>query len=285
MPHVTDPRIRIVFCEGRPGSLDDLLLGNILPLGRVWIQPVGGKYGMKAFIEGYLGSYSGPAPDYVGFRDRDFDVEPPDAPALVPLRGHKPIWLCYRTAVESYLIEASLLHRYWSERQDTPGWQHGPALSQDEIQNHIQLSARELTDYQAVRWALSKLKPGQRWPEICTSWTDHGSGDIPSSLDYDDCLVEACQLVASFQEQVQPAHIDALKEHAQAYRERFNAPDFFQEHKYLIWFHGKDHLVQLCRRLAPQFPRNPYSEWAAQNVDVRKHPDLQQLVACARGTA
>jgi|GEM_PF-1960712 len=46
----------------------------------------------------------------------------------------------------------------------------------------------------------------------------------------------------------------------------------------LVWFHGKDHLVKLCRRLTDNFPRRHYAAWAAEHVDVRKHPDLQQLV-------
>lgn len=203
MPHVVDPSLRIIFCEGRPGSLDDLLLWHLLPAGQVLIQPVGGKYGMRAFIEGYLGSYPRSQPDYLGFRDRNFDVEPPERPQLIRLPGEKPIWLSHRAAIENYLIDADLLWQYWTERESAPGWAHGPALSTDEIEDHIRESARELANYQAVRWALAKLKPGPRWPEVRTTWTKDGSGDIPTSLAYEDCLEQACQLVASFQNQIQ----------------------------------------------------------------------------------
>jgi hypothetical protein len=176
-----------------------------------------------------------------------------------------------------------LVHQYWSELENTPKWAHGPALSVDEIEKHIQESARELADYQAVRWGLARLKPGPRWPEIDTTWTKHGSGDIPSSLVYEDCLTQAAQLVTAFQNQVQNVHPDLLREQAKAYRKQFNDHRFFEEREYLVWFHGKDYLVQLCRHLAPNFPRRHYAEWAAEHINIDKHPDLQQLVNLAKG--
>ncbi len=279
MPPVIDPALKIVFCEGRPGSLDDLLLGNLMPVGGALIKPVGGKRGMQAFIEGYLGSYptGSQQPEYLGFRDRDFDVEPSDEPELIRLWGEKPIWLTHRAAIENYFIDADLIWRYWVERENAPAWAHGPALPVVDIEQHIQESARELLDYQAVRWALARLKPGSRWPDVHTTWTG-GSGDMPLSLTYDDCLEEACQLITIFQENIENVRHDLFRSSAQAYRERFSTESFFESHRYLFWFHGKDHLVQLCRRLSRDFPRRPYARWAAENVDVDKHPDLQQLV-------
>ena len=99
MTRVVDPASGIIFCEGRPGSLDDLLLGHLMPAGRALIQPAGGKQGIRAFIEGYLGSYPGAQPSYLAFRDRDFDFEPPERPHLIRLPGEKPIWLSYRAAI------------------------------------------------------------------------------------------------------------------------------------------------------------------------------------------
>ena len=278
MPRVVAPSVKIIFCEGGRDSLDALLLGHLMPVGQVFIQPVGGKQSMRAFIEGYLDSYPGAQPEYLGFLDRDFDVEPPERPELILLRGEKPIWLCHRAAIESYLIDADLLQQYWIERESTPGWAHGPSLPIDEIEYHIRESARELADYQAVRWALAGLKPGPRWPEIHTTWTKGGSGDIPSSLDYDDCIAKGCQLVSSFQDRIQGIHLGRFQEYAERYRERFSDYRFLEQDGYLIWFHGKDHLAQLCRRLAPNFPRRNYANWAAEHIDVGKYPDLKQLV-------
>lgn len=269
---------KVVFCEGKPNSLDYLLLTRILPVGQVRIRPVGGKFGLRAYIQGYLGNYPvNGQPQHVAFRDRDFDLEPSETPQLIRLIGETPIWLSYRAAIENYLIDPDLLRRYWGERENTPNWKYGLTPSVDEIESHIQESARELIDYQAVRWGLAKLKPDLRWPEVRTTWTD-GSGNIPQLLDYDNCLAQATELVKSFQTQIQDIHPDNLQKHAESYRQQFAKPSFFQEHKYLVWFHGKDHLAQLCRRLAPNFPRRHYAEWAAEHIDITKHPDLQHLV-------
>lgn len=268
----------VVFCEGKPNSLDYLLLNQILPVGQVRIRPIGGKFSLPAYIQGCLDTYpANGQPKYIAFRDRDFDLEPPDSPQLVRHSGKKPIWFSHRAAIENYLIDIDLLHQYWAERENTPNWNYGPPPSTDEVEKHIRESALELIDYQAVRWGLAKLKPGPRWPEIHTTWTD-GSGDIPLSLDYQTCLTQARQLVETFQNQIQDIHPDLLQQHAESFRERFRDQNFLKEQKYLIWFHGKDHLVQLCRRLAPNFPRRNYAEWAAEHIDISKHPDLQQLV-------
>jgi hypothetical protein len=276
-----DSTSKIVFCEGKPDSLDYLLLTQILPLGSVRIQPVDGKFGLQAYIRGYLATYPDNAqPVYVAFRDRDFDAEPPETPQLIPLK-EPLLWMSYRAAVENYLIDADMLHRYWAERERTPEWKHGPAPSTDAIEKSIRRSAQELADYQAVRWGLARLRPGARWPEIRTTWTRDGSGNLPLSLAYDDCLAEASQLASSFQDQIQNIHPDHLQTYANIYRERFHSQGFLDTRGYLVWFHGKDYLVHLCRRLTPDFPRKSYANWAAECVDVQRHPELQQLVGLA----
>jgi hypothetical protein len=40
----------------------------------------------------------------------------------------------------------------------------------------------------------------------------------------------------------------------------------------------------LCRRLSPSFPRRHYTSWAAEHVDIQKHPDLQRLVSLIKHT-
>jgi hypothetical protein len=283
MPHVVAPA-KLLFCEGRPGSLDDLLLGHILPVGRVLVKPLGGKQGMRAYVEGYLAGHPDTSrPSYLCFRDRDFDVEPPDEPQLIRLPGKKPVWLSHRTTVENYVIDADLLRQYWVERENAPRWRHGPAPSIDEIEGHIQESAHELAEYQAVRWALARLEPGDRWPGIGTTWVE-GSGVIPASLDYATCVARACQLVAGFQNRVSGIDPQTLERHAEGYRQRFSERRFHEERKYLVWFHGKDHLARLCRRLRANFPRWHYACWAAEHVDVGKHPDLRELAARAGRT-
>lgn len=271
----------IVFCEGKGDSLDSLLLKNILPVGKVRIQPIGGKHSLPAYIQGYIGAANQQVtPNYVAFRDRDFDKEPETAkPALLQLRANLPIYMCYRAAIENYLIDVDLIYSYWAERQATPKWQHGPVKSRELIAQAILESARELSDYQAIRWALAKLKPGNRWPEINTTWIQDGSGNLPQILDYSTCITEAKHLVESFRNDVQGIDITRLETFAEEFRQRFTSSAFLENQGYLIWFHGKDLMKLLCKHLSPTFPRRNYLEWAAQHIDIALHPDLQDLLS------
>jgi len=190
--------VPIVFCEGLKDSLDPVFIHQIIPPGQVEIRPVGGKLSMRAFIEGYLTDYN-QSQNYIGFRDRDFDVEPPSSPKLIRLEGQKPIFMTYRASIESYLIDASLLHQYWAyHAANSPVWKYGNPPSVIRIETIIENAAEQLADYQAIRWALAKLKPGQRWPEIRTTWMKGGSGHLPTSLAYDNCLLKANNLVDKF---------------------------------------------------------------------------------------
>ncbi len=99
---------------------------------------------------------------------------------------------------------------------------------------------------------------------------------LPPLLDYHNCLAQARQLVDAFQDQIKTIHPDRFQEYADKYRQQFTEPGLLNERKYLIWFQGKDHLTYLCRRLG--LSKNHYEKWAAEHVDIQKHPDLQQLV-------
>jgi hypothetical protein len=275
MARVTAPSSRLVFCEG---DLDSVLLHQIIPTGKAEIKATGGKHGMRAFIEGHLFGYGTSQPVYLGFRDRDFDAEPPDTPQLIRLLpATKPIWMSYRACIESYFIDSQLLHDYWTESAVGPAWGHGAPPTVEVIEEHILRSARELAEYQAIRWALAKLKPGTRWPEVETTWTE-GSGHLPTSLAYDICLTEARKLVDGFVSQASNVSLAELDDKATAYRDRFKSEDFYSRREYLAWYHGKDLLAYLTKHLTPSFPSRHYSSWAASHVDFGRHPDLRQLV-------
>ena len=279
MTTVTGPSVRLLFCEGQPDSLDSALLNRIKSPDSL-ISPVGGKYGMGAFIQGRMASYKpDQCPDCLGFRDRDFDMEPPANLELIRfsrLHSKTPIWLTYRACVESYFIDAELLHDYWTQSATGPLWQHGPTPQVQEIQDKILQAARELADYQATRWALAKLKPGPRWPEIETTWTD-GSGHLPRSLAFNDCLAEANRIISEFIAQVSGITIERFEQEAEEYRIRFTQDDFYSRQLFLIWFHGKDLLTQLSRHLASNFSHKHYAAWAVNHISLGQHLDLQQL--------
>jgi len=275
---VTDPSIRQVFCEGQPNSLDVAFLNRVIPIGKAEVIPAGGKYALRAFIQGRMSSYGSPEswPDYLAFRDRDFDAEPSETPGLIRLEGKTPIWLTYRACIESYFINSQLLHDYWAESATGPRWRHGLPPAIESIQVAILQASHDLADYQAVRWALAKLKPGPRWPEIDTKWTER-SGDLPPSLAFDDCLAEARKMVDAFAAQVSGVTTAKLEGTAQDYRLRFTQDDFYSQSLFLVWFHGKDLLSQLSGHLPSNFPYRRYAEWAASRVDLSRYSDLQQL--------
>lgn len=289
MTSVVGSSIKVVFCEGVAGGLDTTLLSyRIIPPGdQTLIKPVGGKYAMRAFIEGYLANFEKVMPNYLGFRDRDFDILPTDKPALIRLTGDKEIWTTHKSCIESYFVDAELLYQYWSNGAQNTTWKYGSPPKVDEIEVMIVDAARQLADYQAIRWALARLKPGQRWPEIRTSWTRKGSGQLPPNLDFKDCLKEAQQLVKAFLEEVKSIDIQKLEEEAKVFQQNFSDEDFYHQRKHLIWFQGKDLLAKLLQkiqdyliqnRLRGKFPLNSYTQWAAKNLDISKYPDLQELV-------
>jgi hypothetical protein len=67
---------KLLFCEGKPDSLDYAILARLVGNPNIVI-PAGGKYGLGAFIQGRLSSYLNQKPSYLAFRDRDFDAVPP----------------------------------------------------------------------------------------------------------------------------------------------------------------------------------------------------------------
>lgn len=273
---VTSSATPLLFCEGKPNSLDYLLLQR-LATGPVQICPVGGKYALNAFMEGRLSSFGDHPPAFLGVRDRDFDVEPPEAPSLIELSGEKPLWMTHRACIESYFLDPELLHQYWSFCATGPQWKYGPPPSIQELGTQIEAAARAIANYQAVRWALAQLKPGRRWPEVQTTWRK-GSGDLPLDLDRPACQQAGRELVRGFTAATALVTEERFDEQEEHFHTLFHEPDFFQQQRYLVWFHGKDLLTALRRQLNFSQPEMAdYCTWAAQNLNLATHPDLQEL--------
>lgn len=278
MSIVTGSRITLLFCEGQPDSYDFQILNRLLAgIPNTQVVPVGGKFGLNAFIQGRLSSYpEDNQPSYLGFRDRDFDAEPPSNPALIPWSATKPIFLSYRACIENYLLDPSLIHSYWTQSSQGPKWQYGESPGTDDISVWVRRSAESITDYQAVRWALSRLKHGKRWPEIKTTWTK-SSGYLPSSLRFEDCLQEAKQLISTFKGDVARVREDEFEQHLNKYREKFHSEEFWSQQQYLVWFHGKD--LQKAMQITKQnsISLTNFFDEATQSLEVTKHPDLVEL--------
>lgn len=269
---------KLLFCEGEPQSLDYRLLSSLLRdrPPTTLIVPLGGKQGLRSFIRGRLAGYTNPPP-YVAFRDRDFDVEPPDDVTLISPQPDRPIYLTYRAAIENYLLDATVIDRYWTTlSKNAPKWNHGDSPGVTDVRSWMNDAARQISSYQAVRWALSNLKPSHRWPELGTTWTN-GSGDLPTSLAEDDCLAEAKNLVNDYRTETSNVSEESFLEGYQRFSARFAAPKFVDQAEHLVWFHGKD-IKKAMQRLRPNsISLEHFFAWAIEHTDWNQHADLRQL--------
>ncbi|NLS93151.1 MAG: DUF4435 domain-containing protein [Planctomycetaceae bacterium] len=276
--NVTGRGTKLLFCEGEPDSLDYRLLSRLLR-GKpptILVVPSGGKQGLRSFIRGRLAGYQSPPP-YLAFRDRDFDVEPSADVLLIAPHQGKPLFHTHRAAIENYLLDADLIDNYWTTlAQNAPNWSHGTSPGVSDIRQWMNEAARQIASYEAIRWALSRLKPGDRWPEISTTWTE-GSGCLPSSLAENDCIARAKSLLADYQRvtsSISESHFVELYRH---FSSRFAALEFIERAEYLVWFHGKD-LAKAMQRLHPNsISMQHFCSWAVEHVDWRQHADLREL--------
>jgi hypothetical protein len=266
---------KLLFCEGKPNSLDYAILSRLVNQS-VTIIPAEGKQGLKAFAKGRLSSYSRQAPRYLIFRDRDFDASPPTSPQLIPLASGNQVVCTYRACIENYVLEAELLHQYWQDRAATPKWQYGPSPTLEHLKNWIAAGAKSISDYQAVRWALASLMPKSGWPKVETTWTE-GSGKLPHSLQLDECKKKAEQLIVEFTNTANKLNSIQFKQALEKYLTQFRSPQFWQDQDYLVWFHGKDLKKAMQKNQPNWISLDKHCEWAATVVDYRQYPDLEEL--------
>jgi len=276
--NVTGHDTKLLFCEGGSRSLDYRLLSRLLhgKTPTTVVVPSGGKQGLRSFIRGRLAGYRSPPP-YLVFRDRDFDEEPPSEIALIRPRPNRPVFFTYRSAVENYLLDATLIDRYWRRfSQGSPKWAHGNSPGVSVIRSWMDEAARAITSYEATRWALSHLKPGDRWPEVRTTWTE-GSGHLPLSLTEDDCLARAKSLVSDYRTATSSVSVDRFVDGYGRFFARFSASEFVAQCEYLVWFHGKD-LAKKMQKMRPEsISLRHFFSWAVERIDWTRHVDLQQL--------
>ncbi|NJN93132.1 MAG: hypothetical protein HC875_03080 [Anaerolineales bacterium] len=277
---------KVVFCEGRQSSLDYRLLDvivNNLPESPT-IVPARSKFTFSVFAQGYFFPDEATNQRYIIFRDRDFDTRPTPDIKLLHLEtrlGGKNVILTHRTCVENYLIEADLIHAYWvakyKEKQENrmSRWGHADSPGIAIISTWIENGAKYIQDYQAVRWALADLIPGE-YAHLKTTWTGE-SGRLPASLDLNDCQSEALQLIAQFKQNVSLVTPENFKLNLNKYRIQFSQTDFWQQRQYLIWFHGKD-LQKAMQRLEPHYiSLETFFESIIPQLDITRYPDLVEL--------
>lgn len=276
---------RTIFCEGKQTSLDTALLNRVVEnIDRCTIIPVGSKFSFSTFAEGYFFPKQIRDQRYLVFRDRDFDVKPAPNIKLLQLRNaNQSIVLTYRTCVENYLLDANLIEAYWTEKyqekQENPSskWGHGDSIGISAITAWIENSARDLQDYQAVRWALGDLlSTSAARKQLKTTWMG-SSGILPESLELENCKNQALELINQFRQSVESITETHFQKSLDAYLQQFEQDDFWEQKQYLIWFQGKDIQKEMQRQQNQYISLSHFFNWAINKLDIDQHPDLIDL--------
>ena len=289
-------RGKVVFCEGKDQSLDYRLLDRLfrdMTKERPTIVPAGGKFTFSVFSEGY---FSGLKPELkphcLVFRDRDFDAFPTENIGLVPFQkntGSSSVLMTHRTCIENYLLDATLMHEYWTnsyEKQQlypSMRWSYKNSPGIEALKSWIMDSALALVNYQAVRWCLAELlnSRGDR-KSLKTTWTG-GSGNLPKDLNLDHCKQCATEMINEFQKSIEGISNEIFSHNLQKYVNKFSSDnnEFWDNEKYLIWFNGKDIQKEMAKQRMPNC-KNPisipdYFNWAVKNININHHPDILEL--------
>ena len=270
-----------LFCEGNDKSLDKIVLNSLQPKGKViTVQPFGGVRGYTPYIEGFsdgikdfVGSL-GTAYAMIAFRDRDFDYPVPHGvPTLIRIKP--TVFAGYRTTIENYLLDSEVLFKFARDRHiDIPF-----ASVETMKESAFDQAARDIAYFQAARYALGSITNNKAQQKQNFKSNKGGflkSGDLPSSLDMEDCRSSAHQVISEFQGEAQKYSIEAFDAEFQRYAVAFSDPSFISEGKYLIYFQGKD-LATAMKKYLPSFPFETYYKTAAKNFDSTKFEDLVEF--------
>ena len=248
-------------------------------------MPAGSKFTFSVFAQGYFSPDEVGSQQYIVFRDRDFDVCPTEDIRLIkPIKSQEDkVFATHRACVENYLLDPNLIHNYWLskivEKQDNPSskWGHGNSPGVENITEWIEKSARDLQEYQAVRWALADLlQMGGSRVQLKTTWTD-GSGKIPFSLELQDCKSQAQDLINQFIQSVEAVNQGNFEASLAKYQSQFTQVDFWHNQDYLIWFHGKDIQKMMQKNRSNYISLNTFFDWAIAHLDIGQYPDLIEL--------
>ncbi len=269
---------KTVFCEGKESSLDYSLLQKIVIDNTVSIVSAGSKFTFSIFAEGYF--YKSNSRKYIVFRDRDFDIRPTETVQLLQLGK---MFLTHRACVENYLLDADLIDSYWKEKyrekqeNSASRWGHKDSPGIRDISDWIEISAKALKEYQAVRWALGDLSQisGAR-SQIKTTWT-RGSGNLPESLNIQDCKANAINLLEEFRNALETVTKEKFEARLDEYRKQFEDSEFWINKHYLIWFHGKDIQKEMQIQRQSYISLENFFDWAVSHIDIMNYPDLIEL--------
>jgi len=235
------------------------------------------KYGMKAFIKGYLEGKKAQKlkdSDVIAFRDRDFDFPvPSEVKLIIPndLSGHpdKKIRVGYRTTIENYLLNHVAFFAYCQTTPDCQQLFCSEAATKTAFHN----AARKILAYQAARHALGAMRVVADQETKLTS----DSGKLPEDLSQDSCR-EACErLINEYSAKLKDYTVKEFNNHYEQFFLKFEKPDFTQQALYEIYFHGKDLQAALAMDLPNTFSFKTFYQASLKNFDYTQFTDLVEL--------
>ncbi|MCC6477238.1 hypothetical protein IT157_09310, partial [bacterium] len=166
---------------------------------------------------------------------------------------------------ESFFLEPNRLQNYFAN--------HSQGDLSASIHSSFELAVNEISDYQAVRWALQRQATAWRnqSPWFGTTWTGKDS-PLPEDLSFQSCVQNATQSrdfhSAAFANKLDLGGI------AQEYRDRFAAPVANPVADYRWWYNGKDLQRVLTRHLSG-FDFRKFYDWCIDRATIADYPDLQ----------
>lgn len=274
----TPPQVTL-FCEGNRNSLDARVLEKLIGAGQqTLLIPVGGKRGMKAFMDGYAAQPRVMNNNYYrAFRDRDFDYRVPDSVELI---CDGQFWVSYRTTIENYLLSPQLL---WDYLQSKPKSQPTRRMitSLADAEDIFRSAIVKLRFYSAARWAYGLTKIEQKDMFLLPSNWPYNSGEPPENKQDSDCRSILQDIVGSVKQTAQNLDYGAFESHYSKFLTKFDSAFLHNIGNALIWFNGKDLAKTLHEQLGGNnffhSKKDGYYDFALDHFSVATFPDLQQL--------
>lgn len=84
-------------------------------------------------------------------------------------------------------------------------------------------------------------------------------------------------MIADFQMSIKNVNQDRFEKSLSYYQELFSQDNFWEEERYLIWFHGKDLQKAMQKQESQYISLSHFFNWATNNVDLGRYHDLMEL--------
>lgn len=262
-----------IYCEGTSGSHDIQILNKVIDgLSNVEIVPLGSVRGARAIIEYKKNSDTVKADNYLFFRDRDFDRPIPSEPQL---EFESDTYYSYPNTIENYLLDVSCFYDFVCSQKLVAKYD---LTSKDKVKQVFIEAARHIQHYQTVRHTLGKMRQGNI--SFGTKLSNK-SGMLPPQLDEMACKQAAMQLINDSKEKANTWTDELFEETYCQFKQQFDDA-FFNNLKFLYYFHGKD-FAAAFKKYLPDFPIELYYKAAKDSFDYKKHADLVELRTIVEG--